>query len=52
VILAAREQATRMRADGSLDPDKVSEEAALRGVLVNTLFTAVVMERFDPPTGN
>ena len=51
VILAAREQAIRMRSDGSLDPDKVSEEAALRGVLVNTLFTEVVMGRFGAPTG-
>lgn len=49
VVVAARETAARMRADGSFDPDKVSEDAALRGVLVNTLFTEVVMERFDSP---
>ena len=50
-VLAAREKAVRMREDGSLDPDKVSEEAALRGVLVNTLFTEVVMARFDGTAG-
>ncbi|MDH3228951.1 MAG: hypothetical protein OEN55_04070 [Alphaproteobacteria bacterium] len=47
VVLTARQQALRMREDGSLDPDTVSEEAALRAVLVNTLFTEVVMGRFD-----
>jgi len=51
LVLAAREKAVRMREDGSLDPDKVSEEAALRGVLVNTLFTEVVMARFDGTAG-
>ena len=51
VVLAAREKAVRLREDGSLDPDKVSEEAALRGVLVNTLFTQVVMDRFEGPAG-
>jgi len=51
VVLAARETAVRMREDGSLDPDKVSEEAALRGVLVKTLFTEVVMGRFVGAAG-
>jgi hypothetical protein len=51
VVLAAREKAVRMREDGSLDPDTVSEEAALRAVLVNTLFTEVVMGRFDGTAG-
>ena len=46
VVLAAREKAVRMREDGS-----ISEEAALRAVLVNTLFTEVVMERFDGAAG-
>ncbi len=46
MVVKARETAVRMREDGSLDPDKVSEEAALRGVLVDTLFTRVVRERF------
>lgn len=46
VVVKASETAVRMREDGSLDPDKVSEEAALRGVLVDTLFTRVVRERF------
>jgi len=50
VVLAARKKAARMRADGSLDPDKVSEDAALRGVLVHTLFTDVVRARFESPT--
>jgi len=51
VVLSARETAQRMRSDGSLDPDKVSEDAALRGVLVNTLFTDVVAERFGLAPG-
>ena len=51
VVLAAREKAVRMREDGSIDPDTISEDAALRGVLVNTLFTEVVMERFDGAAG-
>jgi hypothetical protein len=51
VVLAAREKAVRMREDGSLDPDKVSEDAALRGVLVDALFTEVVMGRFDSAAG-
>lgn len=46
VVVAAREKAEAMRAEGSLDEDKVSEATALRGVLVDTLFTEVVMERF------
>ncbi|UCH73990.1 MAG: hypothetical protein JSU82_17005 [Rhodospirillales bacterium] len=50
VVVAAREKAVRMRADGSLDPDKVSEDAAWRGVLVDTLFTDVVMDRFEDPS--
>ena len=46
VVLKAREQVRQMFADGSLDPDKVPEDAALRGILVNNLFTVVVKERF------
>jgi len=49
VVLAARKKAARMRADGSLDPRKVSENAALRGILVDTLFTDVVRARFEFP---
>ncbi len=51
VVLRARETALRMREDGTLDPDKVTEEAALRGVLVDTLFTRVVRERFQASAG-
>ncbi|MCK5621685.1 MAG: hypothetical protein KAJ11_05285 [Alphaproteobacteria bacterium] len=51
VILAAREQTRQMFADGSLDPDKVSEDAALRGILVNNLFTDVIRERFKIEAG-
>lgn len=51
VVLKAREQARQMFADGSLDPDKVSEDAALRGILVNNLFTDVVKERFKIEAG-
>ena len=46
VVLKAREQALGMFADGSLDPEVVPEDAAVRGVLVNHLFTDVVKERF------
>lgn len=45
IIQKARDQARAMLADGSLDPETISEDAALRGVLVNTLFTTVVRER-------
>lgn len=51
VVQAAREKAEAMRAEGLLDTEKVSEEAALRGVLVNTLFTEVVTERFGLAAG-
>jgi hypothetical protein len=51
VVLKAREQARQMFADGSLDPDKVPEDAALRGILVNNLFTVVVKERFKIEAG-
>lgn len=51
VVLAAREQTRQMFADGSLDPDKVSEDAALRGILVNNLFTDVIRERFKIEAG-
>ena len=51
LVLEARKTAQQMRSDGSLDPDKVSEEAALRGVLVNTLFTKVVVKRFGLAAG-
>lgn len=47
VVLNAREQARQLYENGSLDRDKVPEEAALRGVLVATLFTNVVRQRFD-----
>lgn len=46
VVVAARKVAVRLREDGTLDTDKISEEAALRAVLVNTLFTEVVIKRF------
>lgn len=46
IVLRARQQAIRMRESGALDPNEVSEEAALRGVLVTTLFTDVVLDRF------
>lgn len=51
VVVAARKEAVRMREDGTLDTDKVSEEAALRAVLVNTLFTEVVIGRFTGAGG-
>lgn len=51
VILKARDQARLMFEDGSLDPEKVPADAALRGVLVNTLFTQVVKERFNIDAG-
>ncbi|MDH5556879.1 MAG: hypothetical protein OEZ03_05980 [Alphaproteobacteria bacterium] len=47
VVLEAREQARLMYENGSLDPAKVPADAALRGVLVNNLFTRVVKERFN-----
>lgn len=51
VVLAARKKVARMREDGSLDPEKVSEDVALRGILVDTLFTDVVRARFENPAG-
>lgn len=52
VVLEARQAAVRMREDGSLDPAKISEEAALRAVLVDTLFTQVVRGRYDDATAD
>ena len=52
VVLKAREQAHAMFADGSLDAEKISEEAALRGVLVTNLFTEVVRKRFQVEAGD
>lgn len=52
VVLKAREQAHAMFADGSLDAEKISEEAALHGVLVTNLFTEVVRERFQLGAGD
>jgi hypothetical protein len=46
VVLKAREQARLMYENGNLDPERVPEEAALRGVLVANLFTSVVRQRF------
>ncbi len=51
VVLKAREQVRQMYEDGSLDPGEVPEDAALRGVLVNNLFTTVVKERFKIEAG-
>lgn len=51
VVLAARERTRGMYEDGLLDAETVPEDAALRGVLVTTLFTDVVMERFAPQPG-
>jgi hypothetical protein len=51
VVLKAREQARQMFQDGSLDPEKVPEDAAVRGILVNSLFTDVVKERFKIEAG-
>lgn len=51
VVLQAREQARLMFEDGSLDSETVPADAALRGVLVNNLFTQVVKERFDIDAG-
>lgn len=47
VVLKAREQVRQMYEDGSLDREKVPETAALRGLLVNNLFTSIVRKRFD-----
>ncbi len=47
VVLEARNTARQMLADGRFDPDTVSEETALRGVLVDNLFTEVVRQKFD-----
>jgi len=52
VVLKAREQALGMYREGSLDLDKVPEDAAVRAILVNTLFTDVVKERFDIEAGD
>lgn len=51
VVLKAREQVRQMFAEGILDPDKVPEDAALRGILVNNLFTDVIRERFNIEAG-
>lgn len=47
VVLKAREQVRQMYDAGTLDPEKVPEDAALRGVLVRNLFTDEVMKRFN-----
>jgi len=49
VVVAARRKAARMREEGSLDRNTVSEDTALRGILVDTLFTDVVRARFELP---
>lgn len=51
VVVAARKKAARMREEGLLDPNKVSEDAALRAILVDSLFTDVVRARFEIPAG-
>ena len=51
VVLKAREQARQMYESGSLDPETIPEDAALRGILVNNLFTDVVKERFKIEAG-
>jgi len=40
-----------MYAEGILDPEKVPEDAAVRGILVNNLFTDMVKERFKIEAG-
>lgn len=52
VVLTAREQARLMYAEGILDPEKVPEDAAVRGILVNNLFTDMVKERFKIEAGS
>jgi hypothetical protein len=52
VVLKAREQALGMYREGGLDPDRMPEDAAIRGILVNTLFTDVVKERFNIEAGD
>lgn len=52
VVLKAREQARQMYQNGTLDPESVPENAALRGLLVNNLFTDVVRQRFGIEAGN
>jgi len=51
VVLKAREEAQRMYRVGNLDPETVPEDAAVRGILVTSLFTDVVRERFGIEAG-